>query len=352
MTKKRWALTCAGGLIVVILLLGFLGFGTQIRAIRTIRKLGDNLFYMEYVGDYGLTQFLEQGGARSDDEVGAYLTKFFSRGLYKFEAPEKIYGCSTIAAEGSGGGYLFGRNFDWNECTALIIKTVPTDGYVSISTANTEFLGVSGDPQNIGDKFAYLGSTYIPLDGMNEKGLCVAVLALPESGRACQDTGKAGITTTTAIRMLLDQAATVDEALELLNQYDMYSSAELGYHFALADASGKAVVVEYLDNRMYVTEEAAATNHILTPGPYYEIGKDEWSAQRYETLVGLLKQSGGTMDADQVKEALSRVSSYTQWSIVFDQKDLEVIYYYRMDYENAFYFNLSEVDGGPRSKKN
>ncbi len=340
MTKRRKVLIGIGGLIVLIALIGVLGFGTQIKAIRTITKLADNLFYMEYEGDYGLTQFLEQGGAKSDDEVAAYLAGFFSRGLYKFEAPETIYGCSTLAAQTPKGGNIFGRNFDWDDCTVLIIKTVPTDGYVSISTANAEFLGVSGDPQNIADRFVYLGSTYAPLDGMNEKGLCVAVLALDDTWQTRQDTGKAGITTTTAIRMLLDQAATVDEALELLKQYDMCSSAELGYHFALADATGQAVVVEYIDNIMYVTEETAATNHILTSMPYHDDGKDEWSAYRYDTLKDLLAQADGIMDVDQVKEALTRVSSSTQWSIVYDQRDLEAVYYHRMNFDRPFRFEF------------
>lgn len=40
-----------------------------------------------------------------------------------------------------------------------------------------------------------------------------------------QDTGKLDLTTTTAVRLLLDKASDVEEALELLSQYAMHASA-------------------------------------------------------------------------------------------------------------------------------
>lgn len=82
-------------------------------------------------------------------------------------------------------------------------------------------------------------------------------LLLPERSTV---TGKPNLTTTTAIRLLLNQAADVDEALELLNQYDMHASMGMMVHFALADASGRSVAVEYVDNQMIVIETPVLTN--------------------------------------------------------------------------------------------
>ena len=59
---------------------------------------------------------------------------------------------------------------------------------------------------------------------MNEKGLAVSVNMIQDSVSINQDTGKPDLTTTTAIRLLLDKAANVEEALELLRQYDFHSS--------------------------------------------------------------------------------------------------------------------------------
>ena len=76
------------------------------------------------------------------------------------------------------------------------------------------------------------------MDGMNEKGLCVAVLVIQDSPGFRQDTGKPDLTTTTAVRLLLDKASDVEEALELLSRYDMHASSGMMVHFALADVSG------------------------------------------------------------------------------------------------------------------
>ncbi len=56
---------------------------------------------------------------------------------------------------------------------------------------------------------------------MNEKGLAVSVNMIQDSEDINQDTAKPDITTTTAIRLLLDKAADVEEALKLLRMHPM-----------------------------------------------------------------------------------------------------------------------------------
>ena len=55
-----------------------------------------------------------------------------------------------------------------------------------------------------------------------------------------QQTEKPDLTTTTAIRLLLDQAANVDEAVALLGQYDMNSSIGSSHIFPLRTPVEKA----------------------------------------------------------------------------------------------------------------
>ena len=54
--------------------------------------------------------------------------------------------------------------------------------------------------------------------------------------------------------------ANVDEALTLLQQYDLHASMGMMIHFALADTTGRGVVVEYINNEMVVTETPVVTN--------------------------------------------------------------------------------------------
>ena len=65
------------------------------------------------------------------------------------------------------------------------------------------------------------------------------------TARTPEGHGKIPITTTTAVRLLLDRAATVDEALDLLARYDMHHAIGSAFHFHIADASGTSAVVEW-----------------------------------------------------------------------------------------------------------
>ena len=112
--------------------------------------------------------------------------------------------------------------------------------------------------------------------------------------------------------------------------------------FALADAAGRAVVVEYVNNEMSVVETPIATNFYLTPGEKYGIGTEE-SHRRYEILTETLRSP---MSMDEVRDAMDSVSKHnfdsvfasTEWSIVFDQSSGEARYYHRENYEKAYSF--------------
>lgn len=91
-----------------------------------------------------------------------------------------------------------------------------------------------------------MGLPYAALDGINEDGFAIGVLALKEN-QTQQNTGKPRIGTTTAIRMLLDRASTVKEAVAMLKNYDMNmkGAGNSNYHYFMADATGDYAIVEY-----------------------------------------------------------------------------------------------------------
>jgi len=154
------------------------------------------------------------------------------------------------------------------------------------------------------------------------------------------------LTITTAVRLLLDHAADVEEALALLEQYDLHASAGMMVHFALADASGRSVAVEYIDNQMSVMETPVVTNFYLTPGNKQGIGTEE-SKIRYEILNQLLREQT-SMEMDEVLDALDRVSKHkfdsvyasTEWSIVYEQTDGAIHYYHRENFDKCHSFDL------------
>lgn len=311
----------------------------QIVPSAEIKELEKGFSVVRYEGDYGFNTFLEQGGADSDAGVAAWLTSQLEQDVF---LSGNSFGCSTLSVENRDGGYLFGRNFDWNTCNGLIVSARPENGFSSVSTVNLDFIRSGGmDISRFPDQIQAFVSLYAPLDGMNEKGLAVSVNMIQDSAAIHQDTGKPDITTTTAVRLLLDQAEDVEEAVELLRQYDFHSSMEMMVHLAVADAEGKSVVVEYVDNEMIVTETPVVTNFYLAQGEKQGIGTAQ-SHTRYEILMQALEEHG-EMTEIEVRDALDSVSKdnfgefeSTEWSIVMNQETKELIYYHREDYETGY----------------
>lgn len=312
-----------------------------------VQKLEDGFYYMEYRDDYGFDRFLEQGGAASDLDVAKFVGKALFKGFLYPRFLGGSFGCSTLSARNPKGGVMYGRNFDWMECTSMVVKSKPERGYASVSTVNLDFLnlGTEYDPEKTVSKIISAAALYAPMDGINEEGLCVAVLMIDDSAVTEQDTGKPDLTTTTAVRLLLDKAASVDEAVQLLGQYDMHSSAGMMLHLALSDKSGRSVAVEYVNNEMSVVETPVVTNFYLTQGDKYGIGTEQ-SHTRYEMLLERLSEQPA-MDMENMKDAMSSVSknnfgefASTEWTIVYSQDSGEIRYYHREDYDNYYSFSV------------
>lgn len=311
-----------------------------------IIEFEEGLSGVKYEGDYGFDRFLANGGATSDAQVAQFLTKNMLSGTNTINFEGVPFGCSTISVKDEKGNALFGRNFDWNTCNAMIVQSKPINGYASISTVNMDFISMSGiSLSDIPDQMQALCCLYAPLDGMNEKGFVVSVNMIQDSATISQNTDKPDITTTTAIRLLLDKAANVEEAVGLLKQYDMHASMGYMMHLALADTNGNSVVVEYINNEMIVTQTPVVTNFYLAEGEKNGIGTQQ-SHQRYDILIECLSDNK-TMNMEHVRDALNRVSKKnfgefesTEWSIVFNQSTGEVHYYHREDYQKQYLFYL------------
>lgn len=308
----------------------------------SITKLEEDLSAVRYEGDYGFDSFLEQGGASSDEEVVEYVSSRLASNLPELLFGGNPFGCSTLSVKSTGAGYLFGRNFDWNACNALIISSTPDEGYASVSTVNMDFIQAGGlNISILPDEVQAIIGLYAPLDGMNEEGLAVSVNMIEDTDTIEQNTDKPDLTTTTAIRLLLDQAANVEEALDLLSRYDLHASMGMMIHLAIADAEGNSVAVEYVNNEMVVTETPVVTNFYLAEGEKYGIGTAQ-SHTRYDLLQQALTNKK-TMTEAEVRDALDSVSKdnfgefeSTEWSIVMNQNTKEMTYYHREKYDHGY----------------
>lgn len=140
---RRALLALAAVILAAVLVLLAL-FQAELRTLNTIERVDDtDLFTMTYLGDYGLDDFLAQGGTSNDNELLDFLMQKLLKGLpLRFDIPD--LGCSTFAAETPEGDAIFGRNFDMYYSPALFVRTAPEDGYRSISMVNLSYIGFWG----------------------------------------------------------------------------------------------------------------------------------------------------------------------------------------------------------------
>jgi hypothetical protein len=120
----------------------------------------------------------------------------------------------------------------------------------------------------------------------------------------------------------------------------MHSDIGSAHHYAISDASGRSVVVEYVDNEMVVVESPAVANHYLCEAKR-NVGLFEGD-HRYEELCNRFNRLDGIMDKDSLQDAIQSVSnSGTCWTMVMDLAHPSVTYYSRRHFDTPFRFELT-----------
>ena len=343
------ALFSVMGLVVLLGIAVWMEFGHLVKGANSCVKLDDGLYYMEYKGDDGFDGLMAKGGIAKADELAGYAIEFLSKGHYKPEisTSKQAYGCSALTVNTPEGDILMGRNFDFTSAIGVIMHCIPDKGYETITTFNVEFynFGENYKPEGFKNQYMALSVLFFALDGINEKGLAVADLMAGDNAQTNQESGKPALTTTSAICYLLKNAATVDEALDLLRGIDMHSDIGAAHHYAISDASGRSVVAEYVDNRLVVVESHSAANHYLCDEKR-NVGLIEGDI-RYEWLCRQYDACGGVMDEATLQKVIAAVSQPerenwlgTAWTMVMNLTHPSVTYYSRRHFDQPFHFEL------------
>ncbi len=347
--RKKISIRILCGMTLVLVVVLAL-FNNELRSLASLKVIDDYPMYqMTYYGDYGFDEFLKIG-AESDSDIEEYVVNRLLKGL-PIDINIAGAGCTAFVTKSDQGDVIFGRNFDFTYAPSLQVWTKPKNGYASISTVNLAFAGYSEGklpaPARI-NSFLTLAAPYLPFDGMNEKGVAIALLAVPEV-QADKDENKITLNTTTAIRLVLDQAATVDEAVKLLRKYNIYFSGGVECHYLIADATGKSVIVEYWDGGLQVVETKEsyqiASNFIAYKGLNIGEGYDEF--KRYAIVQQTIKENNETLTREQTVSLLADVGIYgyegedkLQWSVVYNLTGLDGYGFAHRNTENVLDFKL------------
>ena len=342
--KKRIPIVLLAILAVILVaLLAFFGvYFTRLQTIGSMEQLTDyadgyNLYRMDVKYDYSLDDIIDYGIQDDQTMIDAILKEALPLLPVKIKAPS--FGCTAFTLTDTDGGVHMGRNYDFRKDTsAMLVYCEPKDGYKSIAFAALDNVAANVPDENIKKKLASLTAPFICLDGMNEKGVSIAVLTL-DSEPVHQSTGKPVISTTLAIRLVLDRAATTEEAVELLRSYDMFASSGRDYHFYITDASGDGRVIEYDINgeprELIDTPSEAVTNFFIRHKdevlPNQKNGIYGHGKERYDAVLKVLEMEKGNYTNDTVWNAMKSaaqdpspndITSNTQWSIAYNNTDL------------------------------
>jgi len=339
---KMKALKIASALLAGVAISAGVILKSRVQTMHSLRHIGGKLYKINYKANYNLDKLLATG---VKDVAG--LTSFVSKELffgYPIEVNEQICGCTSFACESPTGELLVGRNFDYPKTGVLLVETKPKNGYASRAMMCLEHLGISVEegttPETFMGKAMALAAPYACVDGINEKGLHVSVLEL-QSTPTAQNRGKPPIITTVAVRMLLDKCASVEEAVAMLAEYDMYSSAGSPYHFLIADAAGNTVVVEWPDPE----QEMVVLNHSYVTNFQLAEGKDKGKGggdDRYGIVEEALKKSGGVLSQEEVMATLADAgvpwNGYwcTNWSVVYNLRDFGMRICCDMEFDTVY----------------
>jgi len=202
----------------------------RLKTIRSLKKLDDfPLYKMHYYGDYDLPHY------DAKISLPENLRNEISSGN------TSQWACTCFSAKTGQGNQLLGRNFDWGSHPALLLFTDTPGRYASVSIVDIFYLGYSKSETPDKNPGGLLRSPHLPFDGMNEEGLAVGMMAVP-SADGPADPQKQTVSSLMIIRLMLDHAKNVDEAIAVFENFNI-DFHEGGYFRPVI----QEVVEKYLD---------------------------------------------------------------------------------------------------------
>lgn len=250
MKPRNIAIACGvAGVAVGLAAATGIVYRKQIKSAASLKRLTGyadsyDLYAIDIAYDYDLDRIIAAGVRDDQAYIDAVVAQVLPGVPVHVQASQ--FACSAFVAVDAEGRVSTGRNYDFKDDTsALLVRNHPRDGYASIGFAALNNLGDNTPLDSVAGRAAALMGPFAQLDGVNECGVSIAVLTL-DSKPCDQDAQRPVINTSLAIRLVLDRAATTQEAVDLLSAYDMHAMAGRDYHFFINDAAGDARVVEWI----------------------------------------------------------------------------------------------------------
>lgn len=210
---------------------------------------------------------------------------------YSAEAPNDLVDIATTEFNCSAvrNGNYYGRNLDFfiSEISEVVVRTPAKEGrhavigvsrLMHMTDAEIE-AGVSAD------QLAIL--PWGMFDGINDAGLFCNMNVTPAGDSGIPHTspnpGMPQINCMFLLRALLDNCASVEEAIDFVNSHDVIGMDKGGFdlHFMIGDPH-RNVILEYVDNKAVFVDGNIMTNFLVSELPVYTPHAD--GMERYDIL--------------------------------------------------------------------
>lgn len=292
--------------------------------------------------------------------------------------PNKADACTRIVYQGPNNTILTARSMDWKEDIRSNLWIFPRG-----MKRNGE---VGQKPLEWTSKYgSVITSAYdiSSTDGMNEKGLVANLLWLAESEYPTWNGEKPGLSIAAWVQYILDNFATVDEAVKAMDKRDFEVVSDMmpdgsrmaTLHLAISDATGDNAIFEYINGKLDIHHDRSY--QVMTNSPIFE--KQLALNEYWQNIGGLTFLPGTNRAADRfvrasyyinvipkVEDAHIAVASVfsvirntsvpfgistpnepnissTRWRTVSDQKN-KVYYFESALYPNVFWVDFKDID--------
>ena len=265
--------------------------------------------------------------------------------------------CTTFNLR-SGDVNIFGKNYDWSvgEGAVIINKR-------GVAKTATKVNGETGTPAVWKSKYGSITFNQygreFPTGGINEAGLVVELMALPEGNYPSPDS-RPYIRDRQFRQYLLDCFSTIKEVIE---SDSLIRISENGkgpvIHLLVSDRTGDSAVIEFIGGKRVVYTGGSMPVRALSNTPY-AASLTHWRAQKippqdkWMSVERFIRaaDSVNSFDAKAVKAPVDHAfgilkqvarGDNTRWSIVYDIKDLQVFFHTSSNPKNRV-IDLNKVD--------
>ena len=210
--------------------------------------------------------------------------------------------CTRVVYSGKNGMVATGRSMDWKTEMHSNLWVFPK-GMERNGETGTNSLKWTSKYGSVVTSAFEIAST----DGMNEKGLVANLLWLPEAKYPVRDQSKPGLAITAWVQYMLDNFATVEEAVAYIDEDTFQVVSDMmpdgsrlaTLHLSISDATGDCAIFEYIGGKLTVYH--SKEYKVMTNSPTYN--KQLALSEYWKSIGGLSFLPGTNRAADRFARA-------------------------------------------------